>query len=284
VIETSVIEQEQRNNPMIRSTALLHGLLIAGVGATGLTGCARNPVTGKSELSLVSESQEIQMGQQGAKEVEQSIGFYKDPAVNAYVADIGKRMAANSERPNLPWEFHVVDDPAVNAFAIPGGFIYVTRGLMSTINSEAELASVIGHEVGHVTHRHSVEQISKAQLAQLGLGIGSILSSDIAKFGQLASAGLSLLFLKYGRDAEYEADRAGFRYALDQSYDVREMPKVFQTLDRIGEVSGGGGGLPRSGQSSQEHPELTGHGPGGSEQADRGPRGLPPADSGNAFR
>ncbi|HEX7336290.1 MAG TPA: M48 family metalloprotease [Gemmatimonadales bacterium] len=231
---------------MIRSTALLPTLMLAGLGGSlvaGPLGCARNPVTGKSELSLVSESQEIQMGQQGAKEVEQSIGFYKDPAVNAYVAEIGKRMAAQSERPNLPWEFHVVDDAAVNAFAIPGGFIYVTRGLMSAVNTEAELAGVLGHEIAHVTHRHSVQQISKAQLAQLGLGVGSILSSDIAKFGQLASAGLGLLFLKYGRDAEHQADESGFRYSLQQNYDVREMPKVFLTLGRMSEA-GGGGRLP----------------------------------------
>lgn len=226
--------------------ALLPSLLVAGLGAglmAGPLGCARNPVTGKSELSLVSEAQEIQMGQAGAKEVAQSIGFYNDAKIQSYVANIGKRMAAVSERPNLPWEFHVVDDASVNAFAIPGGFIYITRGLMSSINTEAELATVLGHEIAHVTNRHSVQQISKSQLAQLGLGIGSILSSDIAKFGQLAGAGLGLLFLKYGRDAENQADAGGFRYALGQNYDVREMPKVFETLGRISE-SGGGGRLP----------------------------------------
>ena len=230
----------------VPSSALVPSLLLAGLGAglaAGPLGCARNPVTGKSELSLVSESQEIQMGQEGAKEVAQTIGFYNDARVQSYVADIGKRMAAQSERPNLPWEFHVVDDASVNAFAIPGGFIYVTRGLMGSINTEAELATVVGHEIAHVTNRHSVQQISKAQLAQLGLGIGSILSSDIAKFGQIAGAGLGLLFLKYGRDAENQADQGGFRYALAQNYDVREMPKVFETLSRLSE-SGGGGRLP----------------------------------------
>lgn len=227
---------------MTRRLALI-SLLVPLTLGTSIGGCARNPVTGKSELSLVSEAQEIQMGQQASKEVAQSIGFYDDAKVQSYVAEIGKRMAAESERPNLPWEFHVVDDASVNAFAIPGGFIYVTRGLMTSINTEAELANVIGHEIGHVTHRHSVQQISKAQLAQLGLGIGSILSSDIARFGQLASAGLGILFLKYGRDAEYQADVAGFRYALNENYDVREAPKVFQTLSRISEV-GGGGRLP----------------------------------------
>jgi predicted Zn-dependent protease len=215
-------------------------LIVGAALAAGWIGCARNPVTGKSELSLVSESQEIQMGQQASQEVAQTIGLYNDAKATAYVSEVGKRMAAASERPNLPWEFHIVEDPSVNAFALPGGFIYVTRGLMGTINDEAELATVVGHEIGHVTNRHSVQQISKQELAQVGLGLGSILSSDIAKFGQLASAGLSVLFLKYSRDAENQADLAGFRYALNQNYDVREMTKVFETLDRISQSSGGG--------------------------------------------
>jgi predicted Zn-dependent protease len=225
---------------MIRRLANIGLLVPALVVGSAVGSCARNPVTGKSELSLVSESQEIQMGQEASKEVAQTIGIYNDPAINSYVSEVGKRMAAASERPNLPWEFHVVDDASVNAFALPGGFIYVTRGLMTSINDEAELATVVGHEIGHVTNRHSVQQISKAEVAQLGLGIGSILSSDIAKFGQLASAGLSVLFLKYSRDAENQADAAGFRYAANQNYDVREMPKVFEMLDRISKTSGGG--------------------------------------------
>ena len=133
---------------MIRSTVLLPSLLLAGLGAglaAGPLGCARNPVTGKSELSLVSESQEIQMGKQSAQEVAQTIGLYDNANAQAYVDQIGKPIAAASERPNLPWEFHVVDDASVNAFALPGGFIYVTRGLMTTVNDEAELATVIGH-------------------------------------------------------------------------------------------------------------------------------------------
>jgi len=120
--------------------------LLIGVGlAAGLLSCARNPVTGKSELALISESQEIQMGREASKDVAQTIGLYKDPKLETYVADIGKRMASASERPNLPWEFHVVDDASVNAFALPGGFIYVTRGLLASINDEAELATVVGH-------------------------------------------------------------------------------------------------------------------------------------------
>jgi len=118
--------------------------------------CATNPVTGKRELSLVSEQQEIQMGQEGAQQVAQEIGLINDQALQQYVQGIGAAIAAKSERPNLPWTFRVVDDPSPNAFALPGGFIFVTRGLLGLMNNEAELASVVGHEIGHVTARHSV--------------------------------------------------------------------------------------------------------------------------------
>ncbi len=206
--------------------------------------CATNPVTGKSELALVSESQEISMGQQGAQDVAQSIGLYNDQRAQTYVAGIGKRLAALTERPSLPWSFAVVDDPAVNAFALPGGPVFVTRGLMTAINTEAELATVIGHEIGHVTARHSVQQISRQQVAQIGLGLGSILSSDVARFSGLASQGLGLLFLKYSRDDESQADQLGFRYALAGNYDVRQMLDMFQTLERVSAQAGSAGALP----------------------------------------
>src|SRR6185503_15296352 len=108
------------------------------------------------------------------------MGLYDDPKAQAYVSRLGKELAAHSERPNLPWSFKVVDDPAVNAFALPGGFIYVTRGLMTHMTNEAELVSVIGHEIGHVTARHSVNQMSKQILASVGLGVAAILDEDIA--------------------------------------------------------------------------------------------------------
>jgi predicted Zn-dependent protease len=216
-----------------------------------LATCARNPVTGRNELSLVSESQEIEMGKQATAQVQQTIGYYNDPAIQSYVDGIGKTLAAKTERPNLPWEFHVVDDPAVNAFAIPGGFIFITRGLMTAVTNEAELATVIGHETGHVAARHSVQDISKQQVAQLGLGIGSILSPTVAKYGAIASQGLGLLFLKYSRQHEAQADELGFKYALADGYDVRQMANVFQTLERVSQMSGGGK-LP---QWLQTHPD-----------------------------
>ncbi|MEO8449047.1 MAG: M48 family metalloprotease [Gemmatimonadota bacterium] len=206
--------------------------------------CATNPVTGKSELSLISESQEISMGQQAAQETRQQIGVVADNSLQTYVRGVGLKIAKTTERPNLPWSFDVVDDPAVNAFALPGGFIFITRGILAHMNSEAEMASVLGHEIGHVTAKHSVHSMSQAQLAQLGLGIGSVLSPQVAALSGLAGQGLQLLFLKYSRDNETQADDLGFRYALNDGYDVRAMLSMFSMLQRIGE-SGGGGKLPQ---------------------------------------
>jgi predicted Zn-dependent protease len=225
-------------NMLARQMGLLRPFLASLVLASAVGGCARNPVTGQLQLALVSEAQEIQMGQQASQQIEASIGLVPDEALQSYFHAIGARMAATSERPHLPWRFRVVDDPTPNAFALPGGFIYVTRGLLALMNSEAELASVIGHEIGHVTARHSVDMISRAQLAQIGLGLGMIFFPGLEPFGGLAGAGMELLFLRYGRDAEHQADELGFGYALEQGYDVRQMANVFATLQRVGEAEG----------------------------------------------
>jgi predicted Zn-dependent protease len=203
-------------------------------------GCATNPVTGKRELALVSESQEIAMGKQGAADVAASIGLVPDASLQAYVNAIGQTLAARTERPKLAWEFHVVDDASVNAFALPGGFIFVTRGLLTHITNEAELASVLGHESGHVAARHSVQQMSRQELASFGLGLGSVLSPAIARYSQVAGAGLGLLFLKYSRDDETQADQLGFRYALADGYDTRQMTNLFVMLQRDEQLAGGG--------------------------------------------
>jgi predicted Zn-dependent protease len=203
-----------------------------------LASCAVNPVTGDRELALVSESQEIQIGQQVAAQAEQQFGLVDDEALQNYIRELGEQIARASERPDLPWHFGVADDPTPNAFAAPGGFIYITRGLLALLRNEAELVSILGHEVGHVTARHSVAMISRAQLAEIGLGIGAILSPTVAQFGQLAGAGLQILFLSYSRDAERQADDLGYRYALEQGYDVREMVNVFAVLSRSAELAG----------------------------------------------
>jgi predicted Zn-dependent protease len=205
-----------------------------------LAGCARNPATGQRELMLVSESQEIQMGRQYDQEVIASIGLYPDPGFQTYIQELGARLAATSERPRLPWTFRVVDDPAVNAFALPGGFIYVTRGIMAHMTSEAQLATVLGHEIGHVTARHSAAQMSKQQLATLGLAIGSIASAQFDRYAGLAGQAVGVLFLKFSRDNENQADELGVRYSSRANYDSREMASVMRLLDRISSSEGAG--------------------------------------------
>jgi predicted Zn-dependent protease len=149
-------------------------------------------------------------------------------------------MAAASERPELPWTFRVMDDAAVNAFALPGGFIYVTRGILAQLASEAELAGVIGHEIGHVTARHSASQISRAQLAGIGIGVGSILLPDAQPWLGAAQTGLGLLFLKHGRDAEREADQLGVRYMSRTGHPPDALIDVFAVLERVSQASGEG--------------------------------------------
>lgn len=211
------------------------------VGTMLTASCATNPVTGRRELSLISEPQEIQMGREASRGDLQRVGALDNPAVQALVRRMGAEMAAKSERPSLPWEFHVLDDAAVNAFAYPGGFIFVTRGLLTHLNSEAELAEVVGHEIGHVTAKHTVAAMSQQQVAQIGLVGASIFSSTVARYGDLLGTSASLLFLKFGRDDELQSDALGYKYSLAQGYDVREGPKVFATLGRLG---GGAGRIP----------------------------------------
>jgi predicted Zn-dependent protease len=131
-----------------------------------------------------------------------------------------------------------MDDPTVNAFALPGGYIFVTRGILTHMNSEAELATVVGHEIGHVTARHSVQQMTRQQIAQIGLVAGAIASEKIAQNLGAISQGLGILFLKYGRDDEAQADGLGFRYALHDGYDVRKMVDMFQILERVSARAG----------------------------------------------
>lgn len=229
-----------------------HIVLALTLVAFGTT-CATNPATGRRELSLVSESQEIAIGQQGERETLQSMQLVPDSALQQYVRSVAQRMAASSERPALPWSFHVLDDAAVNAFAYPGGPIFITRGILTHMTSEAELAGVLGHEIGHVTARHTAQMISRAQLAQIGLVAGSILSETVAQFAGVASQGLGLLFMKFGRDAEYQADELGFRYMTKDGYDPREMSSMFTMLTRQSAM-GGAGRLPEW-QSTHPDPE-----------------------------
>jgi predicted Zn-dependent protease len=149
-------------------------------------------------------------------------------------------MAAISHRPNLNYEFKIVDSEVLNAFAVPGGYVYFTRGIMAHFNNEAEFAGVLGHEIGHITARHSVAQQRNAILGQLGLIAGIVIAPELAQFAEAASQGLGLLFLKFGRDAERESDELGVEYSSKIGYNAHEMAGFFKTLERKSADNGSG--------------------------------------------
>ena len=207
----------------------------------GAISCAVNPVTGKKEFMLMSEEQEVALGIQSDPEVVASFGEYNNPQIQQFIQTKGTEMGKISHRSNLTYHFKVLDSPVVNAFALPGGFVYFTRGIMAHFNNEAEFAGVLGHEIGHVTARHGARQYSTQVLAQLGLVLGVAVSPDFAKFADVASVGLGLLFLKFSRDHESESDRLGVEYSTKIGYDAHQMAGFFQTINRL---SGDSGGIP----------------------------------------
>ena len=198
----------------IRPVHLRYALfvLLLALPTALVVSCATNPVTGKREFSLVTADQEIAMGKEGYPAVVAEYGLYDDPALAAYVNGIGQKLAKVSEMPTLQWHFTVLDDPTVNAFAMPGGYIYITRGILAHLESEAQLAGVMGHEIGHVTARHSAKQITQQQLTGLGLGLAGAFSESFRQYSGAASQALGLLMLKYGRDDENQSDDLGVRY------------------------------------------------------------------------
>ncbi len=206
--------------------------------------CATNPVTGQREFVLMSEAQELALGQQADGEIQRDMGVYDDPALQDYIRDIGRSLAAVSHRLDLPWQFTVVDSPAVNAFALPGGYVYLTRGIMAYLGDEAELAGVLGHEIGHVTARHTVQAYTRAGGAQFGLVLGQVFVPQMRAnpyglpgLGDAAGTGLGFLFLKFGRDDEVQADRLGAEYASDGGWHPQGVADMLTTLGRISEVS-----------------------------------------------
>jgi len=218
------------------------GFLFLLISFAWVISCSINPVTGKKELMLMSESQEIQLGKQNDQQVIQSYGLYKDPQLESYIESIGQKLAKLSDRPKLTFHFRLLDSPVVNAFAIPGGYIYITRGILAYLNNEAELAGVLGHEIGHVAARHSAKQYSKAQLAQLGFGLAYTFSQQFRKYAGLTNFGVNLLFLKFSRDYERQADQLGVKYSSEAGYNAQQMAEFFKTLDRM--QPSGQGALP----------------------------------------
>ena len=226
--------------PLLRLLAL--GALAASSGA--VAACATNPVTGEREFTLMTEAQEIAMGRESDAQVRAEMGVYDDPELTKYVSDIGLKLAKLSERPNLPWQFTVVDQAAINAFALPGGFIYVTRGILPFLDNEAELAGVLGHEIGHVTARHSVRQYSRTIGGVAAIGALGVFIPAARPFSQISEQALGLLFLKYGRADELQADQLGARYEATGGWDPAGVPGMLATLGRLDEAAGDRKGVP----------------------------------------
>ncbi|MCZ6817964.1 MAG: M48 family metalloprotease [Calditrichaeota bacterium] len=203
-----------------------------------LASCAVNPVTGKRELSLLTESQEIKLGAESDPAIVAQFGLYDDPKISKFLDNMGQKMAKVSHRPTLQFYFRVLGSPVINAFALPGGYVYFTRGILAYMNSEAEVAGVLGHEIGHVTARHGAKAYTRAQLAQVGLTAGSIFSKTFRQFGDLAAQSIGLLFLKFGRDQERQSDQLGVEYSTKIGYDAGNMSHFFGTLKRLSSESG----------------------------------------------
>ncbi|HKR63453.1 MAG TPA: M48 family metalloprotease [Thermoanaerobaculia bacterium] len=214
----------------MRKAALVFSLTVL------LAACSTNPATGKKEFNIVSESQEVAIGQQSHQEVIEQFGLYQEkPELNRLVDRIGHELAAKSQRPNLPWHFTVLDTPIVNAMALPGGYIYITRGMLERINSEDELAGVLGHEIAHVTARHAAQQISRQQLAQFGMMLGAVVAGPqvLQQYGDLAQLGLGLLFQRYSRGQESQADILGTGYTAAARFNPIGMERMLMTLQRL---------------------------------------------------
>lgn len=213
---------------MNSSIKILFGVLALLV----LAGCAQNPVSGREDFVMMSEAQEISLGRKANADVFKQYKKYDSPALQDYVDSVGQKIAQHSHRPNLHYHFTVLDSPEVNAFALPGGYVYITRGILAYLNSEAELAAVLGHEIGHVTARHGVRQASAAEAANIGISIVSIFVPEInnAAGQNLTNLLGGALLSGYGREHELEADRLGSEYLARTGYDPQAMIRVISVL------------------------------------------------------
>lgn len=220
--------------PLAFSLALTASLL-AGCGTTVV-----NPVTGQTERTVMDEPMEIAEGKKAHGEILKSYGAYPDARLQAYVNEVGQKLARNSHRGQLSWTFTVLDSPDVNAFALPGGYVYITRGILAYMESEADMAGVIGHEIGHVTARHGAQRATRQQTAGLGVlaatVLGAILESKTGlqggteMFGQVAQGVAAGYVAHYSREQELQADALGAEYLARNRYDPGNMVDVIGVL------------------------------------------------------
>lgn len=195
--------------------------------------CAVNPVTGKKQLMFMSEKQEVELGRQYDPQVIATFGEYQSPELLAFLQEKESEMGKISHRPKIEYHVRILDSPVVNAFAVPGGYIYLTRGILAQFNNEAEVTGVLAHEMGHITARHTASQQSKQQMGQILLIGGMIASKEFQKYAEYAMQGMQLLFLSYSRDDEREADRLGVEYSSKIGYDAHKMADFFQVLIKM---------------------------------------------------
>lgn len=211
-------------------------LLLIGGSLLLISACSINPATGERQFTaLMSPAQEVQVGAEEHKKIVAQMGLYQDAELQAYVERVGKAVTKNTERPEVQYKFFIVDSPIVNAFALPGGYIYVSRGLLALANTEAELAAVLGHEAGHITARHSAERYSHGVLASLGAAVVS-LAVDNGAVSQAAGIGSDLYLKSYSRSQENEADALGIRYLSRSDYDERAMTSFLSNLQAQSEL------------------------------------------------
>jgi len=202
-----------------------------------ISACATNPVTNRLEFMLVSEDREFGIGKEVDKQVREEMGVYIErPELRNLVKKIAESIGKKSHRPSLIYRAEIVDAPDFNAFAVPGGFVYVHRGLLERMNSTDELASVMGHEIAHVSARHSASQITKQQLMNIGVSVATIATGgELQKFGDLINIGSVLAFSKFSRDDEREADYLGIRYMIDAGYNPNGSVEAMKTIQGINE-------------------------------------------------
>ncbi|ODS24031.1 peptidase M48 [Candidatus Endobugula sertula] len=219
-------------------------LFITLLSTVVFAGCEMNPVTGKRELSLVSTQQELAIGTQQYKSSQQSQGgrYMIAPELNTYIDSVGQTLAKLSDRPELPYEFVVLNNDVPNAWALPGGKIAINRGLLVLLEDEAQLAAVLGHEIVHAAARHGANQLSRNSLLQFGVDIISQ-TSDNNLYGTLAGLGASAVNARYGRDDELEADFYGINYMVKAGYDPQAAVELQQTFLKLSQKGGQGGWL-----------------------------------------
>lgn len=238
-------------------TSMLFKYLGLIVAFSIISACSRNPVTGKNQAFLMSEENEVALGVQNDPAVVSSFGLYQDETLQKFIDERGQQMARISHRPNLKFEFKILDSPVVNAFALPGGFVYFTRGIMAHFNNEAEFAGVLGHEIGHVTGRHGAIQQRNQTFSQIGMIAGLVFVPELGQFAQEMQQGLQLLLLKNGRDHESQSDELGVLYSTQIGYNANEMANFFQTISRL------------SGGASQSIPDFMSTHPNPLDRYDR---------------